>query len=191
MPDASGAGRLDTNAMKDTQMNSKSLFVAATAAFLAIAVAPLAHAGDIIVKDPYLRVSGAMAKTAAAFMTIENMGAEDRLIDAHSDLSQRVELHTHRQDANGVMQMLHVEEGFAIPAGGSHALVRGADHVMFLGLKTVPAEGDVITLVLTFEKAGEVTVEVPVDNARAPVAGGMEHGKMQHGKMQHGAAPSN
>ncbi len=170
-------------------MISKSLFVAASAAFFSIAAAPMAFAADITVKDAYLRVSGAMAKTAAAFMTIENAGADDRLIDAHSDLSQRVELHTHKQDANGVMQMLHVEEGFAIPAGGSHALERGADHVMFLGLNSVPAEGDVVTLTLTFEKAGEVTVEVPVDNTRA--AGGMGHGNMDHGKMNHGAAPSN
>ncbi|RUS65066.1 copper chaperone PCu(A)C [Pseudorhodobacter sp. E13] len=172
-------------------MTTKSLLLAATAAVFTLASAPFAFAGDITIKDPYLRVSGAMAKTAAAFMTIENAGAEDRLIDAHSDLSEKVELHTHKQNADGVMQMLHVEEGFAIPAGGSHALERGADHVMFLGLNSVPAEGDKITLVLTFEKAGEVTVEVPVDNTRAPAAGGMEHGKMDHGKMNHGAAPSN
>lgn len=172
--------------LKDMQMNTKYLLLAAVAAVFSVAAAPIAFAGDITVKDPYLRVSGALAKTAAAFMIIENAGPEDRLIGAHSDLSARVELHTHQQDANGVMKMLHVQDGFAIPAGGSHALMRGSDHVMFLGLNAVPAEGEAITLVLTFEKAGDVTVEVPVDNARVPAAAGMDHGKMTHG-----AAPSN
>jgi copper(I)-binding protein len=177
--------------MKDTAMTSKSLFAAATAAFLTLASAPLALAGDITVTDAYLRVSGAMAKTAAAFMTIENQGAEDRLIGVQSDLSKRVELHTHKQNSDGVMQMLHVEEGFAIPAGGHYTLARGGDHVMFLGLNSVPVQGDAITLVLTFEKAGEVMVAVTVDNTRAPVAGGMEHGTMEHGTMKQGEEGNN
>lgn len=168
-------------------MNYKSLLAAASVAILSFTAAPLAWAGDITVKDAYVRVSGAMAKSGAAFMTIENAGAEDRLIAASSDLSEKVELHTHMQDAAGVMKMVHVEEGFVIPAGGSHALDRGADHVMFLGLKSVPAQGDKIMLTLTFEKAGDVVIEVPVDNERA--AGGMDHGKMGHGTMK--AAPSN
>lgn len=173
--------------MKDDKMTYKMLFAAASAAFLSLATAPLAWAGDIAVKDAYLRVSGAMAKSGAAFMTIENTGAEDRLIGATSDLAQKVELHTHLQDAAGVMKMLHVEEGFVIPENGSHALARGGDHVMFLGLNSVPVQGDTITVTLTFEKAGDLVVQVPVDNERAE--GGMDHNKMDHGNMK--AAPSN
>jgi len=165
-------------------MTKTTVFAAASAAFLALAAAPMAFAADITITDPYLRVSGAMATSAAAFMTIENHGAEDRLIGARSDLAERVELHTHLQDAGGVMKMVHVEEGFPIAAGEAHMLQRGGEHVMFLGLTSVPAEGDKISLTLTFEKAGDVTVEVPVDNARSP-----EMGKaMDHGKMGHGAA---
>ncbi len=165
-------------------MIKTTLFAAASAAFLALASAPMAFAADIIITDPYLRISGTMATSAAAFMTIENHGAEDRLIGARSDLAQRVELHTHLQDANGVMKMIHVEEGFPIAAGEAHMLQRGGEHVMFLGLNSVPTEGETINLTLTFEKAGDVTVEVPVDNKRTP-----EMGKaMDHGKMGHGAA---
>ena len=83
-----------------------------------------------------------------------------------SDIAERVELHTHKAGSDGVMQMLHVPEGFEIPAGGSHALARGGDHVMFMGLTERPAEGAVVSVVLTFERAGEMTVEIPVDNAR-------------------------
>jgi copper(I)-binding protein len=169
-------------------MTKTTLFAAASAAFLAIASAPLAFAGDITITDPYLRLSGAMASSAAAFMTIENHGADDRLIDVHSDLAQKVELHTHLQDANGVMKMVHVAEGLPIAAGENHVLQRGGDHVMFLGLNEKPVQGDMVSLTLTFEKAGDVTIEVPVDNERKQEMGKMmDHSKMDHGKMKTGA----
>jgi copper(I)-binding protein len=165
-------------------MTYKSLFAAA---FLAVTSAPMAFAADITIVDPYMRVSGAMATSGAAFMVIENHGAEDRLIDVRSSLAEKVELHTHLQDANGVMKMLHVEEGFPIAAGENHALQRGGEHVMFLGLNAVPKQGDMVELTLTFEKAGDIVVEVPVDNERAPEMGeAMDHSKMDHSKMKTG-----
>jgi hypothetical protein len=84
------------------------------------------------------------------------------------------------------MQMMHVPEGFAIPAGGEHALARGGDHVMLMGLTREVADGDVINLTLVFEKAGEIVVEAPVDNARKAAA--MEHSghQMQHGQTDDG-----
>ena len=133
----------------------------------AVAFALPAFAADTItVTDAYARfMPGAMA--GAAFMQIENHGdAPDRLLEVASDIAERVELHTHKAGSDGVMQMLHVPEGFEIPAGGSHALARGGDHVMFMGLTERPAEGAVVSVVLTFERAGEMTVEIPVDNAR-------------------------
>ena len=156
-------------------MTKITVFAAASAAFLAFATAPFAFAGDITITDPYLRVSGAMAKSAAAFMVIENHGAEDRLIDAKSDLAQKVELHSHLQDANGVMKMLHVAEGFPISAGEAHALMRGGEHVMFLGLNSVPVQGDKISLTLTFEKAGSVAVPFAITAPNARHAGHAGH----------------
>lgn len=164
-------------------MLMKSLIAAAV---LALATPALAHDGVHIV-DPYARFIGAMAKSGAAFMVIENhAAADDRLIGAASDIAERVELHTHKADAQGNMQMLEVPEGFAIPAQGSHALQRGGDHVMFLGLRRVPAEGEAVTVTLTFEKAGDVVVEIPVDNGRMPQAGA--HGG-HGGHMQGTKAP--
>lgn len=127
---------------------------------------PAFAAESITITDPYARfMPGAMA--GAAFMVIENHGAEDdRLVDVASDAAQKVELHTHKAGADGMMQMIHVPEGFPIPAGGSHALQRGGDHVMFMGLNERPAEGAIVSVTLTFEKAGAITVEVPVDSSR-------------------------
>lgn len=122
---------------------------------------------QIEIRDAYARSSMASAATGAAFMELINTGTEDdRLIGATSDVAARVELHTHIQDANGVMMMREVEDGFAIPAGATHALKRGGDHVMFIGLNRALADGDSVALTLTFEKAGDVVLEVPVDLTR-------------------------
>ncbi|MCO8146182.1 copper chaperone PCu(A)C [Rhodovulum tesquicola] len=164
-------------------MSPRTLLLATA---LALAPALPALAGDIEVQDPYARASTMMSKSGAAFMVLVNTGAEeDRLVSAASDVAERVELHTHEADANGVMRMVEVEEGFAIPAGGSHALKRGADHVMFLGLTRPLAQGDSVTVTLTFEKAGEMVVEIPVDMTRdamgRPVDAPMQGGDMGPG----------
>lgn len=148
----------------------------------AMVVALPAFAQDITITDAYARTSGMMAKSGAAFMVIENhAAADDRLVSATSDVAQRVELHTHIAGADGVMQMVEVPEGFVVPAQGSHALARGGDHVMFLGLTRELEQGDKVSVTLTFEKAGPMTVEIPVDLARKDgmkMGGGM---KMQGG----------
>ena len=133
---------------------------------------------DITIEDAYARAASPKAKAGAAFMILNNTGTEDdRLLSASSDIAARVELHTHKDMGDGVMKMMEVEEGFVIPGGGSHALRRGADHVMFMGLKQALNQGDSVTVTLTFEAAGEVVVEVPVDLERK--AGGMKkHGDM-------------
>lgn len=154
-------------------MSLKSNFVAAVAA---ITLSSAAWAGDIMVKDPYARSATSTSVTGAAFMVLMNQSDhDDRLISARSDIAERVELHTHIEDENGVMQMREVEDGFEVPAGGMHALQRGGDHVMFMGLKAPLQDGDTIAVTLTFEKAGDVVIDVPVDLTRKP-----DHGKMQH-----------
>ena len=140
----------------------------------------------LMIQDPYARTMGGVGTSGAVFFTVMNHGAEeDRLIDVRSDVAEKVELHTHKEDGNGVMQMLHVPEGFAIPAGGEHALARGGDHVMLMGLTREVADGDVINLTLVFEKAGEIAVEAPVDNARKAEMDHSGH-QMQHGQTDDG-----
>jgi copper(I)-binding protein len=150
-----------------------TLLFRALAALACLALPALAHDG-LHIDNAFARAS---AQSAAVFMTITNHGtADDRLIAARTDAADLVELHTHSQDADGVMQMLPVPEGFVIPAGGEHALARGGDHVMLMGLTRPLGDGDSLTLILTFEHAGEVTVAVPVDNARKADPGHEGHG---------------
>lgn len=141
-------------------MFKTTVFAVACAALCALP----AWADGIMVKDAYARSASPAAKTGAIFMVLENHGAAgDQLIAAATDAAQRVELHTHIAGDGGVMQMREVEGGFAIPAHGQHALARGGDHVMLMGLTGPLAHGDTVALTLTFENAGDVVVEVPVD----------------------------
>lgn len=156
-------------------MTFTRLFAAGSTALLLMA-APL-MAGDIMVKDPYARSSTPSSVTGAAFLVLMNGGdTDDRLIAASTDVAKRVELHTHKEDANGVMKMMEVEEGFVVPAGGMHALKRGGDHIMLMGLTRPLEQGEEISVTLTFEKAGEIEVMIPVDRERKPNHGGTGHG---------------
>ena len=155
----------------------KSLILAGAAA-LALSTPALA---DIAVHDAYARSAMASAKTGAAFMVIENTGdSDDRLVSATSDAAMKAQLHTHVADGNGVMKMMEVEEGFVIPANGQHALARGGDHVMFMGLTGPFVQDETVTVTLTFENAGEMVVEIPVDLERQPMHGAGHSG---HGGM--------
>ncbi len=156
-------------------MSLKTGFMAAMSA-ISLTAAGSALAGDILVMDPYARSATAHSASGAAFMGLANHGdQDDRLIAAHSEIAERVELHTHVENEQGVMQMREVEGGIVLPAGGTHMLKRGGDHVMFMGLKQALEEGDRVTVTLTFEKAGDMVVEIPVELNRVPAQGGMEH----------------
>lgn len=168
-------------------MSFKRTLLAATAA---VSFALPAFAGsEISIEDPYARASGMMATAGAAFFVIHNTGDEDdRLIAAESDVSKKVELHTHIAEADGVMRMVEVPEGFPVPAGGDHALQRGGDHVMFMGLNAPFEQGRIIPVTLVFEKAGRIEVEIPVDLERAtePMLGMQMNGEMTGEGMQMG-----
>jgi len=148
-----------------------SLKSTALAALAALALATPAIAQSIEVYDQYARSASPMAKTGAAFMMIHNTGnSADRLIGVASPAAKMVQLHTHREE-DGVMKMVHVEEGFAIPAGETFFLERGGNHVMLMGLTEPFEPGKTIPLTLTFEQTGEIEIEVPVDLARKPAHG--------------------
>ncbi|MEE9387885.1 MAG: copper chaperone PCu(A)C [Paracoccaceae bacterium] len=138
-----------------------------------------ATAGDIAIEDAYFRTSGPLAKSGAAFMHIRNHSdQDDRLIWVSSESAKRVELHSHIDAGDGVVLMRQVEGGFVIPAHGMQMLARGGRHIMFMGLTDKVANGDIITVTMGFEHAGEISVDIAVDQARKPDTGAMQ---MDHG----------
>lgn len=150
-------------------------FTAAVAATLMLSAPAMA---EMMVKDAYVRSSTPSSPTGAAFMMLMNSGTEDdTLVAASSDVAGRVELHTHIEDANGVMKMTEIEGGIPVAAGATHMLKRGGDHVMFMGLNGPLEQGAEISVTLTFEKAGDIEIKIPVDHERKADHGGMSHSK--------------
>lgn len=117
------------------------------------------------VEEAYARAVGASAMAGAAFMQITNQsGQDDVLIAAKTDASAMAELHTHIENADGVMMMREIEGGIKLAVGETAIMKRGGDHVMLMGLNNSLDNGEVVTITLTFEKAGDIVIEVPVDN---------------------------
>ena len=121
----------------------------------------------MVVRDAYLRSSTPSSKSGAGFMELINQtGQDDRLIGVRSDLDGMVQLHSHSEDANGVMTMGEIEGGVVIPAGATHLFARGGDHLMFMGMTAPLDQGQEVPVTLIFETAGEIEVMIPVDSER-------------------------
>ena len=138
-----------------------SFFFVSTAAF-----------AQVEVQNPWSRATPPGAKIAAGYMVIRNNGAQpDRLVGASSPLARKVEPHVTMREGD-VMKMREVK-GYDVPAHGSFELKPNGAHLMLVDIKRPFKDGDKVPLVLRFEKAGEVKLELPV-RATAPAAGGME-----------------
>jgi copper(I)-binding protein len=160
-------------------------WVALTLSNLAIAQAE--QIGALSISQAWTRATPPRAQTAGGFLTIENTGdAPDRLIGASSPIASQVEIHEMRMD-NGVMVMRPAADGITIPAGGSVTLAPGGFHIMFMQLKEGLAEGDAVTVELSFEHAGNIEVVFPVESiGAAGPATAPEHGADMHGVPDQG-----
>jgi periplasmic copper chaperone A len=139
---------------------------------------------SITVEQPWARATPGGAKTGAVYMTLDNKSSTaDRLTGASSDVADKLKIHEMKVE-NGVMKMREIADGLPIPAGGSAVLKPGSYHVMLIGLKKPLSVGENLPLTLTFEKAGNISVTVPVQATGATQEkGGMNNmGGMQHGK---------
>lgn len=127
--------------------------------------------GDLVIESPWARATSRGARVGGAFLTVRNAGHHgDRLIAAETDVAARVQLHTTLME-DGVMRMRHVEDGIEVPAGGMAELMPGGLHIMMMGLTAPLQEGSSFPVTLTFERAGSVTIDVPVRAAGAMDAG--------------------
>jgi copper(I)-binding protein len=100
---------------------------------------------------------------AAAFMVIKNSGGTaDRLIKAQCDVAKSTELHQTTMKDN-IMSMQPVD-GIDIPSNGQVELKSGSYHVMLIDLTKKLNVGDKVKIILTFEKAGMISVDAEVRN---------------------------
>ena len=112
---------------------------------------------------------GGVDVSAGYLMLVNATAAEDVLVGVSSPRAARVEVHEMTMQ-DGVMQMRAVER-LAVPAGGSIELAPSGRHLMFYGVAQPFAEGEAIPVRLTFERAGEMDVSLPVRRPGASHAG--------------------
>ena len=117
--------------------------------------------GQVQVEEPWIRATTPGAKVAAGYMTIRNKSAQpERLVGGSSPVAGKVETHIHIKDGD-VVRMREVK-GYDIPANGVFELKPGGAHLMLVDLKRPLKEGEKVSLVLKFEKSGEVKVDFEV-----------------------------
>jgi copper(I)-binding protein len=99
----------------------------------------------------------ASTEETPVFMVIANAGATSvAMVGAGSPQADSIRMH---RDIGGQMQGV---QQIDVPAGGRTLLVPGGFHLMLAGLRRPLAVGDTVTLELSFEPGGALTVRAPV-----------------------------
>jgi copper(I)-binding protein len=144
-------------------------------AALGVLLAGLACVRAAVAAEPSIQVVEAWARATppgvengAVYCKIHNRGGADKLVGARSPAAHGAEIHA-SISANGVVEMRRIE-ALPIDAGASVELAPGGTHVMLVGLAAPLAAGAKVELTLVFAAAGEIAIEVPVVDARAPPA---------------------
>lgn len=118
------------------------------AAAAAPSTSPSAAGQPLAVKDMWVKT--AKSGMSATFGTLLNTsGADVTVLKATSTASPMMELHE-VATVDGKMVMRPKDGGFTIPAGGSHELKPGGDHLMMMDITTPVTAGTEVTITLTF-----------------------------------------
>ncbi len=115
------------------------------------------------IADAYAYATTSVQTNGAVFFELSNINAQDdRIVSAHADVSEKVELHTHEMDG-GIMMMREVE-AYELPAGQGLSLEPMGYHIMLIGLKAPLKAGESFPLTLDFEKHQSITFKVQIKN---------------------------
>ena len=102
-----------------------------------------------------------VGKTGAVYLVIENKGnVADRLVGAASTAAKTVEVHESYMEDN--MMKMRPVAGVDVPAGGRVELKPGSYHIMLIDPVVPLQTGNKVVVNLTFEKAGQVTVNADI-----------------------------
>ncbi len=144
--------------------NLRLIGLVAMALATASVLANESAAQDLTIENAWSRATAPNQPAGGAFLTIHNnTNAADRLIAASSPLADTVNLHRTIND-DGIMRMRPADV-IEIPALGEVTLEPGGLHIMMIGLSEPLREGETVPLTLTFEQAGDVTVEALIHAA--------------------------
>ncbi len=103
------------------------------------------------------------------YLVLKNSGSKpDKLLSASVAIARKVELHTY--GTAGDTPTMRQADTVEIPAGGETRLEPGGSHLMLMGLKQPLEEGQHFPVVLQFERAGKITVDMLVQkNAKSSI----------------------
>ena len=135
-------------------------------------------ASGVMIMEAFARASATpTASAGAAYISLMNHASQaDRLLSVSTPAARTVEIHM-TDVVDGVMKMKSVQS-LEIPAMGTLEMKTGGYHIMLIGLTAPLKKGEEIEVTLTFEKAGQVTVKVPVGGV---AQGGHDHGEGSEG----------
>lgn len=118
--------------------------------------------GDLTITGAFTRATLPKAPVGGGYFTVQNSGdADDRLISVSSPVAKEGQIHEMAM-VGDVMKMQQLSDGLVIPAGETVELKPGGYHLMLMGLSEQLVEGETIPLTLTFETAGEITIDLPI-----------------------------
>jgi copper(I)-binding protein len=133
--------------------------------------------GDITVRGAYVR-EPASPDVVAAYLSITNSGSvPDTLLSIATGAAKKAELHdlpgVRASGAAGQAGGEHQASGpLVIAPGATITLSPGKGHIMLENPTGTLKPGDRVSLVLTFDVAGQVLVEAPVIAISAPAPTG-------------------
>jgi len=116
---------------------------------------------SLAVQDAWAYPAQLNGNGAVYFRVVNQSGQEDNLIGATTEIAAQVEIHQSLMDSSGTMSMEH-HPRISIPSGGSVFFEPGGLHVMLIGIQRELKAGDRVPLQLTFQNAGEISVEVEI-----------------------------
>lgn len=133
----------------------------------AVALAAAAHAhqysvGSLVIDNPWSRPTASGMPTGVAYLSITNNGSrQDTLIAASTPAAARVEFHRTSLEAG----MARMRPAGALVVGPNATLTAepGGLHLMLVDLKSPLVAGTSVPLVLQFESAGLITVQLKVE----------------------------
>ena len=147
----------------------------------------LLQAAELEIEGQFSRATAPSMKNGVVFMTIRNKGSETiSLIAAQGQVADRIELHTHSVDDQGIMRMRELEEGIPLPSKKTTSLQPGGLHVMMMGLTKQLKRGESFELELQFSDGSATPVIVPILSAGAVSNDG--HSMMQTPASDEGSA---
>ena len=129
---------------------------------LGASVSACSKTGTLTVWDPWVRPA-ALGGNGAVYLIISNAtDTDDTVLSASTDAASTAEVHMSMIDGNDVISM-KMQEVVPIPAQQEVIFKPGGLHLMLIGLTRDLKTGDTISLTLHFKEAGNITLEVPVE----------------------------